>query len=80
MHMTETSHFDRHANEQGNHSPDIIDGKRKKSLPVKKLLEIERSNAATLLGRKTEKATPGSKMSKDFQGIHLKQANNAYKS
>ena len=61
--MADTNHFDQYpqaiSSEKRTSSDNILDGKRKKSLPVKKLLEIERSNAAN---RKQNEKIPGSKM------------------
>ena len=61
--MADTNHFDQYpqaiSSEKRLSSDSILDGKRKKSLPVKKLLEIERSNAAN---RKQSEKIPGSKM------------------
>ena len=67
-HISETNHFDQYPkpvtleNEQQCNDGNL-DCKRKKSLPVKKLLEIERSNAATMTNnRKSSDKTPGTKM------------------
>ena len=64
-HMAETNHFDQYPQaviENKNATDGTFDGKRKKSLPVRKLLEIERSNAATLMNRKPTEKIPGTKM------------------
>jgi hypothetical protein len=65
IHMAETNHFDQYPQaviENKNATDGIFDGKRKKSLPVRKLLEIERSNASTLMNRKPTEKIPGTKM------------------
>ena len=67
-HISETNHFDQYSKpvtleieQQCNDGN--LDCKRKKSLPVKKLLEIERSNAAVMnSNRKSSDKTPGTKM------------------
>ena len=64
-HIAETNHFDQQPQaiiEKQSLADTIFDGKRKKSLPVRKLLELERSNAASLITRKSNEKGPGTKM------------------
>ena len=67
-HISETNHFDQYPKpvtleKDQQYNDGNLDCKRKKSLPVKKLLEIERSNAATMTNnRKSSDKTPGTKM------------------
>ena len=67
-HISETNHFDQYPKpvtleKEQQCNDGNLDCKRKKSLPVKKLLEIERSNAAIMnSSRKSSDKTPGTKM------------------
>ena len=67
-HISETNHFDQYPKpvtleKEQQCNDGNLDCKRKKSLPVKKLLEIERSNTAIMTNnRKSSDKTPGTKM------------------